>query len=67
MTEKASDRPECPKCGSEHVLPIAYGLPGPEMMEDVRRGEIELGGCVISGNDPQWSCQACGWRWGKED
>ena len=65
MTEKTGKHPACPKCGSEQVLPIAYGLPGPEMWEMANRGEIVLGGCVV--DSPQWSCQACGWRWGNED
>ena len=67
MAEKTGKHPACPKCGSEQVLPIAYGEPGPEMWEMARRGEIVLGGCVTSGNDPQWSCKACGHRWRGED
>ena len=49
---------ECPKCGKD-LLPIAYGVPGPGMMDADRRGEIALGGCVVSDNDPEWRCSAC--------
>ena len=35
----------CPKCSSvKDVIPIEYGLPGDEMMEDGRSGKICLGG-----------------------
>ena len=56
--------PECPECGkADRVVPIAYGLPGPEMAEASFRGEIELGGCVVGGDDPHWSCRRCDTRW----
>ena len=65
MTEKTGKHPACPKCGSEQVVPIAYGLPGPEMSEEADRGEIELGGCVVQRE--RWFCKACGHRWRGED
>lgn len=37
----------CPKCVSERVVPIMYGLPSDELFEDWDRGEVELGGCCI--------------------
>jgi hypothetical protein len=52
--------PMCPSCGSTEVVPIAYGLPGPELMERAERGEVALGGCLVSGNDPRWQCRSCG-------
>ena len=53
-------RRACPKCGSRDVVPILYGLPGPETMAEAERGEIVLGGCVITGRDPRKRCMACG-------
>ena len=50
----------CPKCGSLDVVPILYGYPMPETMEAAERGEIELGGCCVSGDDPRKHCKACG-------
>jgi len=35
------------------MIPILYGLPGPEIGEPVERGEIKLAGCVVSGDDPE--------------
>jgi hypothetical protein len=37
-----------------------YGLPGPELIEAYQKGEVELGGCVIGNNDPEWRCKECG-------
>jgi len=50
----------CPKCGSEDVLPILYGYPGPEMMAAAAKGLIALGGCCVSDDDPRKHCKACG-------
>jgi len=63
FSPKISKRPpktKCPKCGSKKdVIPINYGLPMPELMKKAERGEIRLGGCVVSENDPQWYCKKC--------
>ena len=32
----------CPRCGSGDVLPILYGMPGPEMVEDSAAGKVAL-------------------------
>lgn len=53
----------CPRCGAR-ALPITYGLPGPAMMDDYAAGRIELGGCVLTDDDPAWACPACGLRFG---
>jgi len=52
----------CPTCGTR-MIPILYGLPSPEMRESVERGEIKLGGCVVSGGDPEWWCPQCEEPW----
>ena len=40
---------DCPKCKhNEHVIPIAYGFPGPEMKKEASKGKIKLGGCEIT-------------------
>lgn len=57
MTEE--DPSICTECGGR-TIPIAYGYPGPGMMEAAERGEIELGGCVIFDEQPTRRCEACG-------
>lgn len=61
----------CPACTVGRLVPIVYGLPGPEMVKQYERGEISFGGCVVSevfdeergefvSANPQLSCPACG-------
>ena len=39
IDERTTDGPKtCPKCSSKSVVPIVYGLPGPELMVDVLPG-----------------------------
>jgi hypothetical protein len=62
----------CPKCNAGKLIPIIYGLPGRELMEQSGRGEIELGGCVVGriidseggliSGSPELSCPQCGGR-----
>ena len=52
----------CPDCMSRDIVPIVYGLPGIQLHHAALRGEVLLGGCVISGDDPQWICRVCGRR-----
>lgn len=56
----ALNPPACPRCTAGKVVPIAYGLPGPEMMAEAERGDIVLGGCCIEEYQPIWHCQGCG-------
>jgi DNA-directed RNA polymerase subunit RPC12/RpoP len=67
MPKNNNPRVKCPKCGSSKVLPIVYGLPieipgKPEkgLIAAEKRGEVELGGCVITGKDPNFRCKDCG-------
>lgn len=34
----------CPKCKSNNVIPIMYGYPAPEAMEEAEKGNLKLGG-----------------------
>ncbi|MBZ0265622.1 hypothetical protein K8I28_13240 [bacterium] len=59
---KASEKPEtCPECGSSDIADIMYGLPvfDESLRKNVDRGNIRLGGCVITGFDAQWQCRKC--------
>lgn len=49
----------CPNCG-ERPTPIAYGLPGPDLIDAAQRGRVVLGGCVIGDDDPVAACRRCG-------
>ena len=59
---------KCPSCKAGKLIPIVYGLPSHEVMEQSDRGEIELGGCVVTQiidhngirtNDPELHCPTC--------
>ena len=51
----------CPRCGTfAAMLPIVFGYPTPDTFEAADRGEVALGGCVITGEDPTHRCSACG-------
>ena len=51
----------CPDCGSNWILPISYGRPRPETVEEAQRHEIVLGGCIVG--TPRWHCNDCFNRW----
>lgn len=53
----------CLKCSSSKVIPIAYGYLSSEMIEELERGEIILGGCVITDEIPLWHCGECEHEW----
>lgn len=50
---------KCPNCKSENAIPIAYGVPSEETWEEVKKGNLVLGGCVIEGNEPDMFCKDC--------
>ena len=49
---------KCPKCGDQ-LVEIVYGMPGPELFEASERGEVILGGCCITGDDPKYHFNKC--------
>jgi len=55
--------PVCPDCGSKMVR-IVYGYPMGGLLERSARGEVALGGCVVTGFDATHVCdQGHRWRW----
>ena len=52
----------CPQCEGD-LVPIVYGLPGPELFAAADRGEVLLGGCIVSDSDPRVQCRECGCRY----
>ncbi len=57
----------CPRCQSDEVLPIAYGLPSPEMVQESMAGRVKLGGSTIWPESPDWHCVVCGHEWRTEE
>ncbi len=60
--------PVCPNCRSNaRVVPIRYGLLPPEPLEWEEEGkcvgEFERGGCSVSADSPDWSCNNCYFTW----
>ncbi len=53
----------CPRCHSDEVLPIVYGLPGPELAEESMKGRLVLGGCMVWPESPDRQCAACHHSW----
>ena len=63
MRKKAPAAPVCPDCGTPMVR-IVYGYPMGDLVERSMRGEVALGGCVVSGFDATHVCdQGHRWRW----
>jgi hypothetical protein len=54
---------KCPKCGSGKVASILYGLPmfNEKLERGLESGEVILGGCCVTYDDPLWQCNH---RWG---
>jgi len=57
---------KCPKCGSDSIAEILYGLPAydEQMERDLEAGKIVLGGCCIFDDSPRWHCNKCEHEWG---
>ncbi len=54
---------KCPQCGSRSVVPILYGYPTEDSINKAHRGELHMGGCMVTGDDPELSCNECGEQW----
>ena len=50
----------CPRCGSRDVLPIVYGMPGPELIEEFAASRVALGRCVVFPEAPTGSATTAG-------
>jgi hypothetical protein len=58
-----STKKVCPHCGSNKVANILYGYPGEDAMAAADQGEVVLGGCCVSSDDPNRACTVCGSEW----
>lgn len=52
----SNQRPACVGGHIDHLLPIVYGLPNKKAMARAKAGKVYLGGCQITGCDPQYYC-----------
>ena len=61
-TVRVKQKPsKCPKCGSQKIAKILYGMPAysTKLRKDMDEGKIVLGGCCIGMDDPVWKCVDC--------
>jgi len=49
----------CPNCRAKAGVPVQYGLPNRLSAEAAERGELVLGGCVLTDDDPPRCCTNC--------
>ena len=47
----------CPNGHTDNLVPIVYGLPGKRSMKKADKGQIKLGGCIVTNCDPEWYCK----------
>jgi len=55
MSKKSKICPLCHK--NDKVIPIIYGEPTSQIMEKAEKGEVKLGGCVMSKSNAKWYCK----------
>src|SRR4051812_939823 len=64
MNVNSSER-TCPRCGSTRQALITYGLVHTSRLRTrLEAGSVVLGGCSITGEDPEWYCLDCRGKWG---
>lgn len=52
----------CPKCKSNMIINIIYGLPGKILRQRADKGEVEIGGCVIGHDSQDYKCKSCNFK-----
>ena len=60
---------KCPRCGSNNVCEILYGMATGEAFELAEQGKLILGGCDIIMDDlpqPDYGCLDCKFEWAPE-
>ncbi|MEP0211806.1 MAG: carboxypeptidase-like regulatory domain-containing protein [Cellulophaga sp.] len=49
---------KCPIDGkTKNVIPILYGLPREKTIRKMKKGKVKLGGCEVTGCEPNWFCK----------
>lgn len=59
-------KPYCPECGSKDIAEMLWGMPvyDEKLIHGLEEGRIVLGGCCVTGDDPDWHCNDCGCEFG---
>ena len=58
MLKSPRKRKKCPVClKNDEVIPILYGEPTQEAMEEIKQGLWHMGGCCIDFDSPKWYCK----------
>ena len=58
MITTGTIKKKCPKCHkNDKVIPILYGEPSEEAMEEIKRGLWRMGGCVVDRDSSNWYCK----------
>lgn len=57
----------CPRCHSDEVLRVVYGMPSPEMVEESIAGRVALEGRMAWPEAPDWRCAVCGHEWRRDE
>lgn len=50
----------CPRCSSTDIAEIVWGLPDMESFREKDPAKYVFGGCCVSDDDPEYSCNNCG-------
>ncbi len=60
--ERTRQPAACPQCGGKPVARIQRGYPNydEKLRDEVAAGNVVLGGCVVTDDDPAWQCTRCG-------
>ena len=52
----------CPKCKSNMIIDIVYGLPGKILRQRADKGKVSIGGCVINHDSQDYKCKSCNFK-----
>ena len=58
---------ECPRCSSDSVIPVIYGMPAGFLVTAEQEGKLKLGGIIMNEDSPDWICRQCGHEWPDPD
>jgi hypothetical protein len=48
--------PQCPDGHKDNIIPIIYGKPSRETVQEAGKGLVHLGGCMVTDCDPHYYC-----------
>jgi hypothetical protein len=60
-SDTAMHKAVCPVCKTaKHTIPVVYGKPSAEGIRKAERGEVKLGGCIVSEHSAKHFCKKDG-------